>query len=188
MSQIMGSKWKDLPAEILEKIVQLVAVGSEKNVKTKGKKPQWAMVNKQWYEWYQFIKYKNITISLDLSDKLLNNIIHSKFSPGKWVKIITFNELSRNRAISHPPLNTDLLYLLMVCCPNVKHVILPEFMDYSYCENEWTYFFTTLVNNNIWKLHSLSVQRLSRPIKDEDARRQYFEYIYHLRSSIKNLH
>lgn len=50
----MGNKWDDLPNEILDKIIQ--ALGSEEtgddSMKTK-----WMMVNRQWYDWYQSIKY-----------------------------------------------------------------------------------------------------------------------------------
>lgn len=50
------------------------------DVKANDSTPQWAMVYKQCYEWYQFIKYKGITIRLDPSDRLSNNMIFREFN------------------------------------------------------------------------------------------------------------
>lgn len=117
-----GNKWDGLLNEVIDLIVQAL----ENDVSTIGKKIQWLMVNKQWYDWYQPIKYKDVEISLKLSDRLLENILHSKFQPGRFVKSIEFKEPQSARYTSdHPPLDTVPLHLLMACCPNVKNVKLP---------------------------------------------------------------
>lgn len=143
-------------------------------------------MNKQWYERYQSIKYKDVTIRLTFPDKgSLNNIYHSAFQPGKWVRSITFESFSIIPSLNYPLNKDDRLNLLMTYCPNVKHVKLPTFMDSVYSQDRWTYFLNALKGTNTWKLHTVSVADLSHFIIYSDARRHYFNCLYHLRRSIR---
>lgn len=114
MSQIKGNKWYNLPNEVLELIIQ--------DVKTQGKQVQWAMVNRKWYEWYQSIKYKDITIRLHLSysfpggkvqpDTLFENTIYSKFSPGKWVRSLKIESLASRSPFYYLPQQWRIVFLI----------------------------------------------------------------------------
>lgn len=113
--------------------------------------------HKQWYDWFQSLKCKEIT----------------------------FNSLSTNSSTSNPPIDGDPLFLLMTRCPHVKHVILPQGMDSSQSEDDWAYFSSTLVSADVWKLHSLSIRKLPQIINGVVAKRHYYECLYHLRDSLK---
>lgn len=183
MTQIIGNKWDNLPNEILAHIIQ--ALVDSRDVFGWQYK-HWAMVNKQWYEWYQSMKYKSIYIRLVLSNRIFGNIINSKLQPGKCVRSITLLDLSTISNIEYPPLNGDPLYLFMTHCPNVKHVTLPKGMDFARQESDWAYFSKALVNTNIWKLDSLSIGHPSQSIVPNNITRHYFECLYHVRESIKS--
>lgn len=180
----MSNEWDKLPNEILALIIQEVASKEDIN---NGKNSQWMTVNKQWHNSYQSLKYKGITIYLTLTDRPSRNIMQSIFTPGKFVRSVTFMDLGTDRYMKFLPLNGDLLKSFMACCPNVKHVILPRYMDYSDRENDWTQFSTTLLDTNIWKLRTLSINKLSESVNSKVAREHYFQCIYHLCGSIRNL-
>lgn len=74
---------------------------------------------------------------------------------------------------------------LMIYCLNVKHVMLPAYMDTSNSDDLWTYFLTTIKSANTWKLHSLSVDWASHIIENDDARRHYYECLYHFQGGIR---
>lgn len=140
----MENNWNSLPNEILDQIIQ--ALGSED--RTEGdEKTKWMTVNKQCYDWYQSIKYKEVTIKhLKLSNNIiLNNILFSNFQPGKWIKSITSEGLTAPSHYNNEPIppNNDSLYLLMTYCPTVKHATLPAIMDNEPCEKQWDYFYST---------------------------------------------
>lgn len=111
----MDRKWNSsLPNEILALITQ--AVGNEDRL-VERKKIKWMMVNKQWYDQYQSIKYKSVSISLNLSNITLRNIIFSKFLPGKWVKSLTFQTITAAANLMNcHVLVGDPLQLLMTYC------------------------------------------------------------------------
>lgn len=187
--------WDNLPFEILTRIMQILIISSSSQQKNSSKKkaasmkfnkqyPQWIKVNRHWYDCYQSIKYKDITLRLDHKDKVLQNIIHSQFLPGLWVRSIAFVDLVIVPNFSYHP-HFNPLYLLMTRTPNVKHVSLPQDMD-SQLNSDWTYFTEALESTNTWKLQTLSVSinKLSRPIEFKQARKNYFHCLGHLRSSI----
>lgn len=81
----MTAKWDNLPNELLEEMLSKLIQEEDPN------QAKWMMVNNQWYDQYQSIKYKTIALRLDDSFcLLLNNIIYSRFQPGTWVKSIIF--------------------------------------------------------------------------------------------------
>lgn len=187
MTQIMGNKWDNLPNEVLAHIIE--ALGSAKNLNKEANKnlQRWAPVNKQWYDRFPSLKYKEITITLNNSDVLLQNIIQSSFLPGRWVKSITIEALCTMYNTSVPLGSDDPLNLLMTRCLNVKNVTLPQYMDDRSVGIYWRYFSNALVNNNTWKLQSLAVGNLTRPITFDSAKTEYFDCVHHLRSSIRQL-
>lgn len=187
MTQIMGNKWDNLPNEVLAQIIE--ALGSAKNLNKEANKnlQRWAPVNKQWYDRFRSLKYKEITITLNNSDVLLQNIIQSSFLPGRWVKSITIEALCTMYNTSVPLGSDDPLNLLMTRCLNVKNVTLPQYMDDRSVGIYWRYFSNALVNNNTWKLQSLAVGNLTRPITFDSAKKEYFDCVHHLRSSIRQL-
>lgn len=179
----MGIKWDNLPNEVLAQITEAVK-REEKAYGRFSKIQQWPMVNKQWYEWFQSLKYKDVSISLKNPNILLKNIAHSKWEPGKWVKSVTSTNVSARSDSNTSPDEGDALCLLMTRYPNVKHVMLPEYMQ----DEDWTYFSRQLVDTNVWKLHSLSTENLPQAVSSPSARTQYFTCVYHLRSSIRSFY
>lgn len=118
------TKWDNLPNEILELIID-ASVKQEDVEKVK-----WMMVNKQWYDQYQSIKYENVSIRLDGSScTVLNNITHSQFETGKWIRTMSFQSLKAPTTASSylcdPGFRSDddPLYLLVIHSPHVTYVV-----------------------------------------------------------------
>lgn len=124
-----------LPPEILAQILEVV--NKEENVNAEASKiQQWAMVKKKSYHCYQSFKYKEITITLDGSSVMFNNIVRSKFKNRVYVRSVTFADLCSKENTNNLSVDGDPLSLLMTRCTKVKYVILPKHMD----EDDWTYF------------------------------------------------
>jgi hypothetical protein len=167
------TRWDSLPNEILVQIIHAVG-NEEKPIKTKSMK-----VNKQWYDWYQSIKYKEITIRLDLPDILLNNIIKSNFPPGEWVKSITFQELVAPPDFDdHTTLDVNEDLFWSFTCPKVKHVTLPEDNTKIRQSKDWVYFETKFKWIGNWSLLTLSVRPFALSVPC--TRVHYFNCAYHL--------
>lgn len=139
------------------------------------------------YDSYQSVKYNNIVIHPG-SSSLMNIILQSPFQPGKHVESILLGTLRQIPNVNYPTSNCDLLYLLMIQCPNVKHVTLIGVMDGSGYENDWSHLFTTLANVNTWKLYTLSVyellQRMMNDLREDAILRVFITY----RALSRNLH
>jgi hypothetical protein len=151
------TRWNNLPNEILAQIIREVGGDDEEPIETK-----WMMVNKQWHDWYQSTKYKDIEVCLELSDTFVNNIINSKFQPGEWVKCISFEALIPPSDYGSSTASDDgeLLRSLMTCGPYVKDVNLRG--DIASLD-DWVYFGAALKKTNIWNLHTLSAMPLGLP-------------------------
>lgn len=155
----------------------------------------WMLVNKQWYKWYQSIKYKEITIGYLNSSyysTILNSIINSKFQPGKWTKSVIFMGMVGPKwaiiAYNATLISSDPLHLLMIHGPNVKEVRLPSGMDDGQSsERKWAYCIKALMNTNTWNLHTLSLESWSHASNGDTSRRAYFSCLMHLKRSIKHL-
>lgn len=183
------TKWDHLPNEILELIIDKLA--QEEDIE----KAKWMKVNKQWYDQYQAIKYKSVTIRLDnYPCTILNNIIHSPFQPGKWIKNIIFLSLKASSSPStiffSPNLGFggDPLYLLMSRSPNVKYVKLPTDKGISQMAvhtKDWIYFSNALIHTSTWKLQSLSLECFFH--LDVQAKSQYYRCASHLRQNLREL-
>jgi hypothetical protein len=144
------SKWDNLPDEILKNII------NELGAKEEVLQTERMLVNKQWYDLYQPIKYKEITFCFDLLVDyiLFDSIVSSKFKPVKWVESLTFKNLNTARLLNSFMYDEDPLHLLKSRCANVKHVTLSFSQDYVLRTEDWTYFSTVITGTNDWKLES----------------------------------
>lgn len=85
------TKWNKLPIEVLELIVD--ALDDESRCLPLYK-TRWMLVKKQWFELFQSRYYKSVSLSLQPTDRIVQNILYSPyFKPGKYVKNITFEDL-----------------------------------------------------------------------------------------------
>jgi hypothetical protein len=102
-------KWDKLPNEVMQQIIYALGVKEKLGVS------QWMTLNKQWFDMYQYILYKDITIYFGpFNDKIVDNIMNSRFDPGKYVKYISFESLDTPATYEEAiDLNKDSLHLFI---------------------------------------------------------------------------
>lgn len=114
---------------------------------------------------YQYFVYRDISIDCNsANDKIVNNILNSKFDPGQYVKRVNFKTLRKPDNSQHMDSSDDRLYLLMKKCPHVQHVTLKQYTS-SRTENPFSfeYFSKMLIFSGVRELHSLpKIMALSR--------------------------
>lgn len=156
---------------------------------------KWTLVNKKWFNLFQRLYYKSVSIQLDPTNKIIQDILCSPyFQPGLFVKNIHFLKLQQPAHFNENNIRQDLLYLLMEHCPNVKNIILTT-KGGMMKESNWRYLSTVLLANTRWKLQSINLQdgyTRETELGDYSLLREnrefyYYQSVYHSRNTIQNM-
>ncbi|GAA5798933.1 hypothetical protein HPULCUR_004342 [Helicostylum pulchrum] len=182
------NKWDHIPTEILLNILDELELaeidGSEVETMVSSVKDElevsrteWMLVNKQWYDQYLSKTYKFVLTSLD--DTTFNNIVTSKFNPGRWVEQVTLKDMPIPPDFVEVQNTADPLISLMTHCPNVTAVYF-SILNKN-CDMNWLYISSTLSNIHNWKLKSIPLLRTRVNYS------QYFECALQVHKTLQTL-
>lgn len=126
------NNWENLPNELLKLILSKVGYVGDCH---------WKYVNRQWSDMFYATTYSSISITLGRSNKVIDNILHSPFQPGLWVKKVKMLMASIPANLSQIDPSTDLLHNFIIRCPNVH-----KFNMISADDQHWSYLSTVLLS------------------------------------------
>lgn len=121
---------------------------------------QCLFVCQRWLTAAQIILYKEISIDIGFTDNIFetlifNTLVHSAYTPGRWVKKITVKRLKVPDTLFALDRQVDPLHLLMTHCPHVQEFCFDR--THFIFQAEWHYLQTVLEQRKgTWKLSNLS--------------------------------
>ncbi|KAI9340966.1 hypothetical protein BD770DRAFT_399353 [Pilaira anomala] len=121
---------------------------------------QCLFVCQRWLTAAQIILYKEISIDIGFTDDIFetlifNTLVHSAYTPGRWVKRITVKRLKVPDNMFALDPQVDPLHLLMTHCPFVQEFCFDR-TNFIF-QAEWQYLQTVLEQRKgTWKLRNLS--------------------------------
>lgn len=145
-------KWNDFPFEIKRDILL--------NLVKKDKKTlcNCLLVNKEFLATCQPILYQDISLNMELEDKIFKASQISTCKAGQWVKKVNMKTLVAINDADSPggedKNQEEALCTFIRMCPNAEEVDFPADCD----EDQWLYFFNANDALSIWNLRSIPKQ------------------------------